>query len=107
MKKFWTQKRENRSLHIRHIHLKVDMNNNKTERFNVEYSNREKVMRGIKKDDYVIFAGYQMYHNFIRPHMGLSNKTPAEACGIKIEGHNKWLTLIQNTSKHDESKNGN
>jgi len=23
---------------------------------------------------------------------------PAEACGIKIEGNNKWLTLIQNAS---------
>ena len=26
-------------------------------------------------------------------------KTPAEACGITIEGKNKWKTLIQNASK--------
>jgi len=26
-------------------------------------------------------------------------KTPAEKCGIEIEGNNKWLTLIQNASK--------
>ncbi|HEV2192210.1 MAG TPA: hypothetical protein VGR54_01175 [Nitrosopumilaceae archaeon] len=32
----------------------------------------------------------------IRPHMGLDGKTPAEKCGIKIHGDNKWLTLIQN-----------
>jgi hypothetical protein len=25
----------------------------------------------------------------------------AEACGIKIEGKNKWLTLIQNASKKE------
>jgi len=31
--------------------------------------------------------------------MGLDSKTPAEACGIKIEGDNKWLTLIQNASR--------
>ena len=31
--------------------------------------------------------------------MALDGKTPAEACGIKIEGENKWLTLIQNASK--------
>jgi len=30
--------------------------------------------------------------------MGLDGKTPAEACGIKIEGNNKWLTVIQNAS---------
>ncbi|KAG2472005.1 MAG: hypothetical protein NPMRTHETA2_2270002 [Nitrosopumilales archaeon] len=28
--------------------------------------------------------------------MALDGKTPAEKCGIKIEGKNKWLTLIQN-----------
>lgn len=68
------------------------------ERFNGEFRDREKVMRGIKKDDSVMFDGYQMYHNFIRPHMGLDGLTPAEKCGIKINGNNKWLTLIQNAT---------
>jgi hypothetical protein len=27
-------------------------------------------------------------------------KTTEEACGITIEGQNKWVTLIQNASKH-------
>jgi len=56
-------------------------------------------MRGIKKDDSVMFDGYQMYHNYLRPHMGLDGKTPAEKCGIKIKGDNKWVTLIQNASQ--------
>ena len=56
-------------------------------------------MRGIKKDDSVMFDGYQMFHNYLRPHMGLDGQTPAEKCGIKIEGDNKWITLIQNASK--------
>jgi transposase-like protein len=102
MKEFWTQKRENRPLHIRHIHLKGDMNNNKMERFNGEFRDREKVMRGIKKDDSVMFDGYQMYHNFIRPHMGLDGLTPAEKCGIKINGNNKWLTIIQQASQNEK-----
>ena len=42
---------------------------------------------------------YQMYHNYLRPHMSLDGKTPAEACGIKIEVDNNWITLIQNASK--------
>jgi hypothetical protein len=25
-------------------------------------------------------------------------KTPAEACGISVEGENKWMTLIQNAA---------
>ena len=37
-----------------------------------------------------------MYHNYFVEHQGLDNKTPAELAGIKIEGHNKRLTVIQN-----------
>jgi hypothetical protein len=29
--------------------------------------------------------------------------TPAEKCGIRIEGENKWMTLIQNTMKINQS----
>lgn len=97
-KEFWTVERRYRTLHIRHIHLQGDMNNNKMERFNGEFRDREKVMRGIKKEDSVMFDGYQIYHNYIRPHMGLEGKTPAEKCGIDVKGDNKWITLIQNAS---------
>jgi transposase-like protein len=85
--------------HTRHIRLQGDMNNNKMERFNGEVRDREKVIRGLKKDDTPILKGYQIYHNYIRPHEGLNGKTPAEACGIMIQGKNKWLTLIQNACK--------
>lgn len=39
------------------------------------------------------------FHNFVRPHEALDGKTPAEACGIKVEGENKRMILIQNASK--------
>jgi hypothetical protein len=44
----------------------------------------------------------QIYHNFIREHQALG-KTPAEACGIQVQGKNKWLTLIQNASKERQN----
>lgn len=97
-KEFWTL-RNPRTKHIRHIKIRGDHNNNKMERLNGEIRDREKVMRGLKKDDTPILTGYQIFHNYIRPHQGLNGKTPAEACGITIEGKNKWKTLIQNASQ--------
>ncbi len=86
--------------HVRHIRLQGDRNNNKMERMNGEIRDREKTMRGLKKKRTVILQGYQLYHNFIREHDALG-KTPAEACGIKIEGQNKWKTLIENASRRN------
>jgi hypothetical protein len=75
------------------------MNNNKMKRLNGEIRDREKVMRGLKKDDTPILKGYEIFHNYIRPHMSLEGKTPSEVAGIKVEGNNKWMTLIQNASR--------
>jgi transposase-like protein len=98
MKEFWTQKYP-RTKHIKNITLKGEHNNNKMERLNGEIRDREKVMRGLKEKDTPIITGYQIFHNYIRQHEGLKGKTPAEVCGIKVEGKNKWITLIQNASK--------
>ena len=97
-KEFWTLKGP-RTEHIQHITLRGDHNNNKMERMNGEVRDREKVLRGLKKDDSAMLSGYQLFHNYVRPHEGLDGKTPAEACGIKIEGQDKWKTLIENASK--------
>ncbi len=86
--------------HHRHIHLSGDMNNNQMESFNSNTLRvREKVVRGIKKDDSAIITGMQIHHNYIRPHQGLDGDTPADRSGIKIEGDNKWKIIIQNASK--------
>jgi len=98
LKEFWTRKLDTRTQHIQHITLAGEHNNQKMERLNGEIRDREKVMRGLKKSDTPILTGYQIYHNYVRPHEALEGKTPAEACGIKVEGKNKWLTLIQNAS---------
>jgi putative transposase len=87
-KEFWTTPKP-RTRHISHIRIQGDHNNNKMERLNGEVRDREKTMRGLKK----------IFHNYVRPHEGLAGKTPAEASGIKVEGENKWITLIQNATK--------
>jgi transposase-like protein len=93
-----------RTTHIRNITLRGEKNNNKMERLNGEIRDREKVMRGLKKKDTVILKGYQLFHNYIRSHQGLEGQTPADKAGIKIEGDNKWITLIQNSSRNKVSQ---
>jgi hypothetical protein len=56
------------------------------ERLNGEIRDREKVMRGLRNEDTPILKGYQIFHNYVRPHEGLNGKTPAEAAGITVEG---------------------
>jgi len=102
-KEYYTMKKETCTRHIRSIRIRGDMNNNKMERLNGEIRDREKVMRGLKKPETPVIPGYQIYHNYIRPHEALEGKTPAEACGIKVEGENKWITLIQNASRRQKT----
>jgi transposase-like protein len=99
-KEYWTLKGP-RTEHIRKITFGGKHENNKMERFNGEIRDREKTMRGLKTKETPILTGYQIFHNYIRPHEGLEGKTPSEACGIKVEGKNKWLTLIQNARQSE------
>jgi hypothetical protein len=57
--------------------MSADMNNNKIECLNDEIRDREKVMRNLKiKKDTPNLTRYQSYHDYIREHQGLDNKTP-------------------------------
>ena len=62
----------------------------------------EKVMRSLKDSETPIIEGYRIFHNYVRPHMALDGKTPAEKAGIVVQGKNKWITLIQNASIADK-----
>jgi len=76
-----------------------DKNNNRMERLNGEIRDREKVMRSLKKSDSPILTGYQLFHNYVRPHMALDGRTPAERAGIIVKGSDRWFTIIQNAER--------
>jgi hypothetical protein len=60
-------------------------------------------MKGLKDEPTArtIIDGFRIYYNFIRPHMALNGKTPAEMAGINLQlGQNKWESLIRQSSKH-------
>jgi transposase-like protein len=99
LKEYWTARKDTQTRHVREIRMSGKIHNNKMERFNGEVRDREKVMRGLKKKDTAILKGYQIYHNYVRPHEALNGKTPADLCGIEVRGKNRWMTLIQNASR--------
>ncbi len=73
---------------------------------NVEIRDREKTTRGFKSMDTSILKGLQIHHNLVRPHMGLDGAAPAERAGIKVEGENPWITLIQNATESTTLQSG-
>jgi putative transposase len=60
-------------------------------------------MRSLKKKDTPVLTGYQMFHNNMKPHMALDGKTPAEVCGVQIDGGNNWKTIIENAKNNNHS----
>jgi transposase-like protein len=96
---FYREKKQLALVHEQDIRFNGQIHNNKMERLNGEIRDREKVVRGVKKSDSPLISGYQIYHNYVRPHMALDGRTPAEAAGIMVEGQDKWLTIIQNAKK--------
>ena len=59
------------------------------ERLNGEFCDREKVSRVLKKDGSLTISGFKLYHNYVRPHMGLDGDTPANRAGIDIRGDDR------------------
>jgi len=66
---------------------------------NGEIRDRQRVMRALEKSDTPILSGMQIFENYVRPHQALNGKTLAEVAGIKVNGENRWLTIIQNASR--------
>ena len=87
--------------HINEVAFDGIHHNNQMESFNGNTVRlREDAVRGLKREDSAIISGLRLYHNFVRPHLGLpDNQTPAEAAGITVEGNNKFQTLIQAAAK--------
>jgi transposase-like protein len=85
-----------RSVSVRHKGL-----NQKIERLNGVFRDREKVMRGMdhKESAQKTIDAYRIHYNFIREHSSIK-KTPAEQAGVKLDlGQNKIENLIKLASK--------
>jgi transposase InsO family protein len=71
------------------------------ERLNGTVRERNKVLRGLKKEDTPISKDFQIYYNFVKPHQSLNGQTPAQKAGIGLGSEeNKWLQLIQESLHH-------
>ena len=98
-KEYYTLKNP-RVKNIRSISVRNEGLNSVVERLNGTVRGRERVMRGMntKESAQKILEAMRIHYNYVREHSKLG-KTPAESCGVKIEGENKLLTLIQNANK--------
>ena len=49
---------------------------------------------GFNPENHALLFLLIIYYSPIRPHMGLNGKTPAEVMGIRVDGDDKWATLL-------------
>jgi hypothetical protein len=57
---------------------------------------RLKPLRGLKNEETAkIWLDGFVYYNFLRPHLSLKDRTPAEACGTNLKIGNGWKDLIR------------
>ncbi len=98
-KELCDMRRYSHPTHIQEIRMDGQVHNNKMERLNGEIRDREKVMRSLKSDDTPILTGYQIYHNYVRPHMALEGQTRR-----KGGNHRKRTRQMADAHSERESK---
>lgn len=76
---------------------KPHANNNRIERLNGTLRERAKVQRGWKTIKTPLAEGMRIQYNFVKPHMTLKGKTPAQQAGIDVVSKkgNKWMDLLE------------
>lgn len=60
-------------------------------------------MRGLDHDKtaQAMLKGNQIYYNYLRPHLSLEGKTPAQEAGIDLQlKGNKWEELIRRAKRN-------
>ena len=100
MKEFFTQKAP-RTQHVRIPNIRNRSNNNMIERLHGTIRQRNKVMRGLDEEPtaQTMMDGNRIYYNFLRPHMALNGRTPAEVAKVSLElGQNRWESLIRQSA---------
>lgn len=93
------------TVHTREIHLSKPNRypeNNRVERLNGTFRERQKVTRGLKKPSGPLTRGHAAYYNLLRPHQALGGKTPAEAAGVaRGGGEPRWERAIRARARAD------
>jgi len=75
---------------------KPNATNNRIERLNGTLRERVKVQRGWKTVRTPLAEGMRIQYNFVKPHMALKGKTPAQEAKIKnVKNGNKWMDLLE------------
>lgn len=81
--------------------------NQMAERVNNTIRDREKTFRGMDNDKsaQVMADGMKINYNFLRPHMGLDGKTPAQVAGLDLDLDGiRWKELIKQATLKSENK---
>jgi putative transposase len=89
-------------VHIANVGIRSHMGNHRVERLHNSMREREKVMRHLKRANSAekVFKGFRAYYNFVRPHMALNGRTPAQEAAVSIQlGTNRWLDLIRQAAR--------
>jgi transposase-like protein len=99
-KEFFTLKAP-RTEHVRIPNIRDRSNNNMVERLHGTIRQRNKIMRGLDDENtaQTMMDGLRVYYNFIRPHMALDGKTPAQQARIDVDSNQNRLSLIKKASK--------
>ena len=73
----------------------IEVNTNVIERFHGTIKSRTKVMRGLHtvESARMFMDGWLVYYNFLRPHMSLDGKRPAEKAGLEYDGK-CWADIV-------------
>ena len=96
--------------HVKTKSIRDGFTNMAIERYHNEIREKLKSCRGLGNDDSAaVFANLlYIHHNFVRPHMGLDGKTPAEEAGMitRDTAKGKYYSLIKEASSSRISGNG-
>ncbi|MBI4266797.1 MAG: DDE-type integrase/transposase/recombinase [Chloroflexi bacterium] len=74
----------------------ADLSTNLMERWNGTLKDRLKPMRGMDRNTnmQLILDGFVFYYNYLRPHIGLGGKTPAQAAKVAYP-HQNWGDVVR------------
>ena len=93
-KSLWERYKDRRPKHIRGLGIRSGATN-KVERLHETLKDRLKPLRDLKNSETAktILEGWKVHYNFVKKHMSIGNKRPAEVLGINLP--NNWKDLIK------------